>query len=80
MGVTPTPGILFVHVCASSFLTLTHQPDTVPWVKGVGTVGAVGATAPPIFCQWVQVMYYAPPIFGDKSPFIFCVYTHKSVI
>ena len=30
---------------------------------GVGTVGAVGAAAPPIFGQGVQTMHYAPPIF-----------------
>ena len=36
---------------------------------GVGTVGAVGAAAPPIFGQGVQTMHSAPPMFGDDNPF-----------
>ena len=43
---------------------------------GVGIVGAEGAAAPRIFSQWVQTMYYASPIIGDKSPFIvMCINT-----
>ena len=34
---------------------------------GVGTVGAVGAAAPPILGQGVQTMHYAPPIFLDEN-------------
>ena len=32
-------------------------------------MGAVGAAAPTIFCQWVQKMYSAPTIFSSKTPF-----------
>ena len=38
-------------------------------IIGVGTVGAVGAAAPPIFGQWVQTMHYAPPMFSDENLF-----------
>ena len=36
------------------------RPDSYQ-VIGVGTVGAEGAAALPIFSQWVQTMYYATP-------------------
>ena len=61
------------HKVALQHFLLRH---ITPPLIGVGTVGAEGAAAPPIFSQWVQTMDYASPIFGDKSHFILlCINT-----